>query len=48
MGTKQCKNGKSHCEIDESKIINYNNENRWKFWIYDKGTQKISLEYIYR
>ena len=46
MGTEQCKNGKSYCEIDEYKIIDYSNETRWMFGIYDKGTQKISLEYF--
>ena len=24
MGTEPCKNGKSYCELGESKIINYN------------------------
>ena len=46
MGTEECKNGKSYCEIDEYKIINYNNETRWMFGIYDKGIQKISFEYF--
>jgi hypothetical protein len=46
MGTEQCKNGKSYCEIDEYKIIDYSNENRWMFGIYDKGIQKISFEYF--
>ena len=46
METEECKNGKRYCEIIESNIINYINETRRMFWIYDKGTQKITLEYF--
>ena len=46
MGTEQCKNGKSYCEIDEYKIINYNNENRWMLGIYDRGTHNIRVFFI--
>ena len=31
LGTEPCENGKSYCEIDESKIISYNGEVRWMF-----------------
>ena len=35
--------GKSYFEIDESKIINYNNETRWMFGIYDRGTKETRI-----
>ena len=38
--------GKSYCEIDESKIINYNNETRWMFGIYDRGTKETRIFYV--
>ena len=46
LGTEPCKNGKSYCEIDESKIINYNNETRWMFGIYDRGTHNIRIFFV--
>ena len=33
LGMEPTIRGKSYCEIDESKIINYNNETRWMFGI---------------
>ena len=46
LGTEPCNNGKCYCEIDESKIINYNNETRWMFGIYDRGTHDIRIFYV--
>ena len=46
METEQCKNGKSYCEIDEYKIINYNNENRWMFGIFDRGTHNNRIFFV--
>ena len=46
LGTEPCSNGKSYCEIDESKIINYNNETRWMFGIYDRGTNDIRIFFV--
>ena len=46
MRTEPCKNGKSYYEIDESKIINYNNETRWMFGFYDKGTYNIRIFFV--
>ena len=43
LGTEPCNNGKCCCEIDESKIINYNNETSWMFWVYDRGTHDIRI-----
>ena len=39
LGIEPCENDKSYCEIDDSKVINYNNETRWMFGIYDRGTK---------
>ena len=46
LGTEPCHNGKTYCEIDESKIINYNNETRWMFGIYDRGTYEIKIFFV--
>ena len=46
LGIEPCKNGKSYCEIDESKIINYNNETRWMFGIYDRGSNDVRIFYV--
>ena len=46
LGTEPCNNGKCYCEIDESKIINYNNETRWMFGIYGRGTHDIRIFYV--
>ena len=46
LGMEPCQNGKSYCEIDESKIINYNNETRWMFGIYDRGSKDIRIFYV--
>ena len=46
LGIEPCTNGKSYCEIDESKIINYNNETRWMFGIYDRGTNDIRIFFV--
>ena len=32
--------------IDESKIINYNNETRWMFGIYDRGTKERRIFFV--
>ena len=39
-------NGKRYSEIDESKIINYNNETRWMFDIYDRGSNDVRIFYV--
>ena len=46
LGIEPGPNGKSYCEIDESKIINYNNETRWMFGIYDRGTNDIRIFFV--
>ena len=46
LGTEPCNDGKCYCEIDESKIINYNNETRWMLGIYDRGTHDIRIFYV--
>ena len=46
MGLEPNDRGKSYCEIDESKIINYNNETRWMFGIYDRGTKEIRIFFV--
>ena len=38
LGIEPCINGKCYQEIYDSKIINYNNETRWMFGIYDRGS----------
>ena len=43
LGTEPCENGKSYCEIDESKIISYNGEVRWMFCLYDNGSKDIII-----
>ena len=43
MGLEPTDRGKSYCEIDESKIINYNNETRWLFGIYDWGIKERKI-----
>ena len=40
MGIEPTIRGKSYIEIDESKIINYNNETKWMFGIYEQGPKK--------
>ena len=39
-------NCKSYCEIDVSKIVSYNNEIRWMFTIYDRGSKEIFSMYM--
>ena len=39
-------NGKSFCEIDESKIVSYNNETRWMFGLYDRGCKEVRIFYV--
>ena len=46
LGIEPDINGKSYCEIDESKIINYNNETRWMFGIYDRGNNEVRIFYV--
>ena len=46
LGIEPCINGKCYCEIDESKIINYNNETRWMFGIYDRGSKDVRIFYV--
>ena len=46
LGIEPGPNGKSYCEIDESKIINYNNETRWMFGIYDRGTSEVRIFFV--
>ena len=46
LGTERSENGKSYCEIDESKIVSYNNETRWMFGIYDRGTKEVGIFYV--
>ena len=46
LGIEPCINGKCYCEIDESKIINYNNEKRWMFGIYDRGSNDVRIFYV--
>ena len=46
LGVEPCINGKSYCEIDESKIINYENQTRWMFGIYDRGSKDIRIFYV--
>ena len=46
LGTEPCQNGKSYCEIDESKIVSYNNEKRWMFGIYDRGSKEVRIFYV--
>ena len=46
LGIEPYKNGKSYCEIDESKIINYNNETRSIFGIYDRGSNDVRIFYV--
>ena len=46
MGLEPTERGKSYCEIDESKIINYNNETRWMFGIYDRGTKERRIFFV--
>lgn len=46
LGTEPCINGKSYCEIDESKIINYNNQTRWMLGIYDRGSHEIRIFFV--
>ena len=46
LGVEPCINGKSYCEIDESKIINYENQTRWMFGIYDRGTKDVRIFFV--
>ena len=46
LGIEPCENGKSYCEIDESKAITYNNETRWMFGIYDRGSKECRIFYV--
>ena len=46
LGTEPCENGKSYCEIDESKIISYNGEVRWMFGLYDRGSKDIRIFFV--
>ena len=46
LETEPWKNGKRYCEVDESKIINYNNETRWMFGIYDRGTNEVRIFFV--
>ena len=46
MGLEPTDRGKSYCEIDESKIFNYNNETRWMFGIYDRGTKERRIFFV--
>ena len=39
-------NSKSYCEIEESKIVSYNNETRWMFGIYDRGSKEVRIFYV--
>ena len=46
LGTEPCQNGKSYCEINESKIVRYNNGKRWMFDIYDRGSKEVRIFYV--
>ena len=46
LGIEPYENGKSYCEIDESKIISYNGEVRWMFGIYDRGTKEVRIFFV--
>jgi len=46
LGIEPSDSGKLSCEIDESKIINYKNETRWMFGIYDRGTKEVRIFYV--
>ena len=46
LGTQPSQNGKSYCEIDESKIVSYNNEAQWIFGIYDRGSKEVRIFYV--
>ena len=41
--TEPCIDGKSYCEVDESEVINYNNETIWMFGIYDRGINEAKI-----
>ena len=43
---KPYESGKPSCEIDESKIVNYKNETRWMFGIYDRDTKEVRIFYV--
>ena len=46
LGTEPSQKGKSYFEIDESKIVSYNNKTRWMFSIYDKGSKEVRIFYV--
>ena len=46
MAKEPCINGKSQIEIDESKVINIDNQTRWMFGICDRGNYDIRIFYV--
>jgi len=46
LGIEPCENGKSYCEIGGSKVITYNNETRWMFGIYGRGSKECRIFYV--
>ena len=46
MAKEPCINGKSQIEIDESKVINIDNQKRWMFGICDRGNYDIRIFYV--
>lgn len=46
MGLEPVENGKARIEIDETKIVTYNNSVKWMFALVDRTNQKIRIFYF--
>jgi len=46
MGLETAENGKVRIEIDESKLVTYNNSVKWMFGLVDRANRDIRIFYF--
>jgi len=46
MGLEPAENGKARIEIDESKLVTYNNSIKWMFGLVDRDNRDIRIFYV--